>query len=349
MRRCTITTALVSAAALLVAVFAPHYSFAAPAVHTRSLELTAIAHVPAMPAGSRELRIWVPLPYTGPDAFQKVSHLKIASPVPYHIDGEPVYGDRYAYLVVKPYQDRRSFDIRISFHVERFEHRVSLTPSTSGSSVPRMELARYLRPDRLIPLNGVIAQLSAEETKGATGPIAKARKIYNYIIATMHYDHKGTGWGRGDAIWACTAKHGNCTDFHSLFIGMARAAGIPARFQIGLQLPADSHAGPITSYHCWAEFYVKGIGWIPIDAAEAWLHRDKINYFFGAIDTNRVMFSMGRDIHLRPAQSGEPLNYFIYPYAELDGKQFKKITETAFFRDDPTPAQAAAGAGPHAE
>jgi transglutaminase-like putative cysteine protease len=345
MRRSTVTTALVSAAALLIAVSLASFSLAAPAVPTRSLEMTTITHVPAMPAGSRELRLWIPLPYTGPDAYQKVSRLKVESPLPYHIDHEPVFGDRYVYLAVRQPLGVKPFDVRISFHVERFEHRVSLTPSNAAPAVPHMELARYLRPDRMIPLNGEIGQLSAEQTKGAVGAIAKAHKIYDYILATMHYDHKGTGWGHGDAVWACNSKHGNCTDFHSLFIGMARAAGVPARFQIGLALPPDSHSGAIASYHCWAEFYANGIGWVPIDAAKASQDPAKAKYFFGAIDTDRVMFSLGRDIRLVPPQKGEPLNYFVYPYAELDGKPYDAITHEATFRDDSAPAHTAVSSG----
>ncbi|MGH9689171.1 MAG: transglutaminase-like domain-containing protein [Candidatus Acidiferrales bacterium] len=345
MRRSTVTTALVSAAALLMAVSLANSSLAAPAVPTRNLEMTTVTHVPAMPAGSHELRIWIPLPYTGTDAYQKVSQLKVASPVPYHIDREPVFGDRYAYAVVKPSQAEKPFDIRISFHVERFEHRVLLTPSTSAPSVPHMQLARYLRPDKMIPLDGQIGQLSAEQTKGAHGSIEKAHKIYEYILVTMHYDHAGTGWGHGDAIWACNSKHGNCTDFHSLFIGMARAAGVPARFQIGFALPANVHSGAFTSYHCWAEFYAKGIGWVPIDAALASQHPSKAKYYFGAIDASRVMFSMGRDIRLVPPQKGEPLNYFVYPYAELDGKPYDAISHDASFRDDSVAAQPAVSTG----
>lgn len=347
MRRSTVTTALVSAAAMLVAVSLASFTLAAPAVpapnRTRSLEMTTVTHVPAMPAGSRELRIWVPLPYTGQDAYQKISQLKVESPVPYRIERETAFGDRYAYVVVRPAQARKAFDIRISFHVDRFEHRVSLTPSPSAPAVPHVELARYLRPDKMIPLEGQIGELSAEYTKGAHGSIEKAHKIYDYILATMHYDHAGTGWGHGDAVWACNSKHGNCTDFHSLFIGMARAAGVPARFQIGLQLPANAHSGVIASYHCWAEFYAKGIGWVPIDAAKASQDPSKAKYYFGAIDTDRVMFSMGRDIRLVPPQNGEPLNYFVYPYAELDGKPYDAITHDASFRDDGTRAEASHG------
>jgi transglutaminase-like putative cysteine protease len=181
-------------------------------------------------------------------------------------------------------------------------------------------LRRFLEPDRRVPLQGIIAELSAQETRGIQQPLAKSRAIYDYVISTMRYDKSGTGWGNGDAIWACTAKRGNCTDFHSLLIGMMRAAGIPARFEIGFSVPEDQHAGAIAGYHCWAEFYVEPYGWIPVDASEAWKHPEKKNYFFGAHDDNRLQLSVGRDIRLGPPQQSEPLNYFVYPYAELGGK-----------------------------
>jgi transglutaminase-like putative cysteine protease len=201
---------------------------------------------------------------------------------------------------------------------------------------PLVSPDRFLLPDRLVPIDGVIGELSDQQTKDATQPIDKARRIYDYVVATMHYDHDGTGWGRGDAVWACNSKHGNCTDFHSLFIGMARAAGIPARFEIGFSLPTNAKAGAISGYHCWAQFYVNGVGWIPVDASEGWKNKEKRDYYFGATDQNRVMFSMGRDIRLKPAQKGEPLNYFVHPYAELDGKPFTDLKNEYTFRDDPT-------------
>jgi transglutaminase-like putative cysteine protease len=344
MRRILLITALVSAAALCVGLSRANSQKVDPSTPSRSLEFSYVVHVPNLPPDSHQLRLWLPLPYE--DAHQSVSDLKIQSPVRYRIEREPMYGDRYAYIDVAAAKADAPFDIRISFHVRRYEYRVSLEPSNNAPSAPHLELARYLQPDRLIPINGQIAELSNEQTAALTDPLQKARKIYDYVIATMHYDHDGVGWGHGDAIWACTAKHGNCTDFHSLFIGMARAAGIPARFQIGFPLPVDSHSGAITSYHCWAEFYAKGIGWIPIDASEAWKHKEKIDYFFGAVDTNRVMFTRGRDIRLKPPQNGDPLNYFVYPYAELDGKVFSDLKSGYSFRDDAAaePAQADRGA-----
>ncbi len=286
-----------------------------------------------MPAGSKELRLWIPLPYE--ETYQSITNLKIESPVSYRIAREKQYGDRYAYMVVSAAQAKAAFDVRVSFHVQRFEHRVSLDDKNDAPEKPAIATARFLQPDRLVPIDGEIGKLSQQETQGAVAPLDKARDIYNYVIATMHYDHDGTGWGHGDAIWACTAKHGNCTDFHSLFIGMSRAAGIPARFEIGFPLPANAHEGAITSYHCWALFYVQGIGWIPIDASEAWKHPEKHDYFFGATDANRVKMSLGRDIRLNPPQKGDPLNYFVYPYAELDGKPFADLKNEYSFRDDP--------------
>ena len=82
-------------------------------------------------------------------------------------------------------------------------------------------------------------------------------------------EKSGTGWGRGDAMFACDARTGNCTDFHSYFIALARAVGIPARFAIGATIPADKTEGTIEGYHCWAEFFADG-RWVPVDISEAW-------------------------------------------------------------------------------
>jgi transglutaminase-like putative cysteine protease len=199
--------------------------------------------------------------------------------------------------------------------------------------VPRVELARFLEPDRLVPVTGVPAQLAEQETKGATTTLEKAKDIYEYVFRTMKYDKSGTGWGHGDTLWACDAKHGNCTDFHSVFISMARAEKIPARFQIGFPLPADKHSAEIPGYHCWAEFYLDSVGWVPVDISEAWKHQEKHDYFFGAHDVNRVQFTQGRDLKLAPAQEGPPLNYFVYPYVEIGGKEHPNVAIAFSFED----------------
>ena len=76
-----------------------------------------------------------------------------------------------------------------------------------------------------------------------------------------------------------------------------------------------------------------GVGWVPVDTSEANKHPDKREYFFGAHDPHRVLFTLGRDITLQPPQQGPPLNYFIYPYVEVDGKPFDQIANRFHFQD----------------
>ena len=319
----------------------------APAA-SRSFEFTYTVTVPALLAASSPLRVWIPLP--DHDAYQKISDLSIESPVAHTVEQHAEHGNEFAVFVVNPQQATAPFDIVLHFHATRYEHRVALTTNASvateaNGTESKLMLARWLQPDRLVPTNGVIAELAQENTAGAADTLDKAYKIYEYVVSTMRYDKTGDGWGHGDAVWACTAKRGNCTDFHSLFIGMIRASGIPARFEIGFPLPADKTAGDIPGYHCWAEFYIQGRGWIPVDASEAWKHPDKREYFFGAHDVNRIQFTTGRDLRLDSAQKGDALNYFIYPYAELDGKPFDKLQSHFAFHDLP----AAAPASTHAQ
>jgi transglutaminase-like putative cysteine protease len=296
-------------------------------------------HVPAIKDASGKLLLWLPLPQQ--NEFQKISDLRIDSPAAHSEGSDPEYHNPYAVFEPTPAQLEAGFDVTVHFVATRFEHKVDLASLSGshadGSVAAPADLQRYLEPDKLVPLNGVIAELAKEHTAGDTTTLEKARHIYDYVIATMRYDKSGEGWGRGDAVWACSSKRGNCTDFHSLLIGMMRASGIPARFEIGFPLPAGKSEGDIPGYHCWAEFYLQGTGWIPVDASEAWKDPAKRDYFFGAHDVNRVFFTYGRDIRLSPQQKGDPLNYFVYPYAELNGQPFKGL-QTHFSFQDLAPA-----------
>jgi transglutaminase-like putative cysteine protease len=316
----------------------------AMAVPPRSFEFTYQVHVPTNPDASASTRLWIPLPQA--DAYQEVRSLHIDSPVWYSQGREAEYGNKFAMFKPTAEQSAAGFDVTLRFTAVRREHKVAVDAAAlqkvSASTARDPELKRYLEPDKLVPLNGTIAELAKEHTAGDTTPIQRARHIYDYVLATMRYDKTGEGWGRGDAIWACTAKRGNCTDFHSLFIGMMRSSGIPARFEIGFPLPEGKTEGDIAGYHCWAEFYLAGVGWVPVDASEAWKNAAKRDYFFGAHDTNRVFFTYGRDIHLSPDQKGDPLNYFIYPYAETNGQPVKNLQTHFSFREVSVPELAAA-------
>lgn len=330
----------ISAIAIALISSAPLHSDGVP-IPSRNFSFTAVTHVPPLPAGTHRLRIWLPLPYE--ERNQAVSQLHIASPVHYKIHREKEFENQMAYLEFGNDEIHWAFDIRVTFHAARFENRVSLDVKDEPDRSPVISPARFLLPDRLVPIDGAIAQLAHEQTKDAAMPIDKARRIYDYVISTMHYDRDAAGSGRGDALWASDSKHGNSADFDSLFIAMARAAGIPARFEVGFALPVNVHEGAIASYHSWAQFYLQGVGWVPVDPAEAWQNKEKLDYFFGATDQNRLLFSMGRDIRLRPSQHADPINFFIYPYAEMDGKPFTTLKTDYSFQDDKFPSTAPRG------
>ena len=344
---------LISSAAFLLAVLALSagalYSSAAkptaPTVPSRTFQFSYQVHFPATPGSAGPVYLWIPSPAVG-DAHQRIvasdgqpasADVRVVSDAPSTSGTDPQYHNQFFVFHPDASQVANGFDATVEFAVTREEYSVlrngTLVQGAPRSSASAAELDRYLQSDKLVPINGVIAQLAKEQTAGATTPLEKARRIYDYVVTTMHYDKSGEGWGRGDAIWACDSKRGNCTDFHSLFIGMMRASGIPARFEIGFPLPEGKSEGVIPGYHCWSEFYVEGIGWIPVDASEASKNPAKKDYFFGTLDVNRVLFTYGRDLHLSADQKGPALNYFIYPYAAVAGQPVKDLQPHFSFRD----------------
>ena len=154
--------------------------------------------------------------------------------------------------------------------------------------------------------------------------VSRARQLYDIVDNHVAYKKDGIGWGNGDTNWVCDSRYGNCTDFHSLFISLARSQGLPARFEIGFSIPTDKSEGPIAGYHCWAWFYTDERGWIPVDISEADKNPAMKDYFFGGLTPDRVNFSVGRDISLVPQSAGQPLNFFIYPHIEVGGKVLSK-------------------------
>lgn len=301
---------------------------------TRSFRFTYNFTVKDIPSGAKQVRVWVPVPQT--DQHQIVHVLAVKAPGKMRMTQETEYGNRMMYAEIRnPTADKAEFTLE--YKITRREYsrgdyaQLERTDQTPG--VVSVSMKRWIAPDTLIPTDGKIKELAVEVTGSKSGTVAKAKAAYDYLFSNMRYDKTGSGWGRGDAVWACDAKRGNCTDFHSPFIGMLRADGIPARFDIGFPLPENKDKGDIAGYHCWAEFYARKTGWVPVDISEAWKAKQKEDYFFGSVDANRVQFSTGRDVILSPKQDGPALNYFVYPYVEIDGKQHEKLDKQFSFEE----------------
>jgi transglutaminase-like putative cysteine protease len=300
----------------------------------RKFRFTYSFTVKDIPPGTRVVRVWAPVAHS--DQHQTVRLVSVKAPVRTEMTQEAEYGNRMMYAEISnPSQGTAEFTLE--YEVTRREYSVGdsaqLERRDSKPAVVPASMSRFVEPDKLVPLDGKIKALAEEVTGNQVGSVAKGKAAYDYLFTTMRYDKTGTGWGRGDALWACDAKHGNCTDFHSPFIGMLRADDVPAKFDIGFPLPENKDKGDIAGYHCWAEFYASKIGWIPVDISEAWKAKEKRDYFFGSVDANRIQFSTGRDITLSPEQKGPPLNYFVYPYVEVDGKPYELLNKQFAFEE----------------
>ncbi|NOY69721.1 MAG: transglutaminase domain-containing protein [Deltaproteobacteria bacterium] len=310
---------LILIAALMLMSPAAHRGYAG--LSSRTFDFVYSVTVRDIPQNATRLDLWIPVPQT--TAHQEISNLKIDCKYPQQILVEPEYKNKMAYVNIKG-KLPRELEMTLSCTAVR----KSVSSPDNPEQISDAVLQRFLKPDRLVPIDGKIAAEASSaiaEKKEATAE-EKARAIFDDVTETMIYDKSRPGWGRGDAIYACDARRGNCTDFHSLFIGMARASSIPSKFVIGFPLPSGKASGEIPGYHCWAEFYIKGKGWLPVDASEAYKHPEKHDFFFGGLDANRIELTTGRDISLQPSTAyAKPLNYFIYPFVLIDAKPWPKV------------------------
>lgn len=272
-----------------------------------------------LPEISQEARLWLPLARS--DEYQAVKVEKVSSPLKYREVRDRDHGNTI--LVLSPSPQDSGKVIEIKYAVQRKEKAAYLATEK--------DILRYLKPDRLVPKHETFVSLANKAIQGAQGDLARGRALYQHVLGRMKYDKSGTGWGRGDALYACDARTGNCTDFHAYFIALARGINIPARFAIGYSIPADSDAGKIAGYHCWAEFYADG-KWVPVDISEANKHPELADYYFGHHPANRFELTQGRDLVVNPAPSSSPINFLVYPLLEVNGQIVKTENEFSFRR-----------------
>ncbi|AQT67977.1 putative protein involved in cytokinesis, contains TGc (transglutaminase/protease-like) domain [Anaerohalosphaera lusitana] len=334
-KRRYITFAMVAILALIAVIVIIQYRVrpsTAEAGSGRTLILEYTAEISGVPASNNPMKIFIPVAMD--DEGQTLHGFEVAGDWDYEIVSEAEYENRFI-LINTTTEEYRANDepVQVRYFVTRYD----VSPVTAeGSRWPLTteKERKYLTGTRMLPTTGKIAEEASSVAGNSYTDLTKARILYNHIVDTVEYDKSGEGWGRGDAMYACNVRKGNCTDFHSLFIAEARALGIPARFIMGLPLPADKDAGVIEGYHCWAEFYTDEKGWLPVDASEASKNPGKRDAYFGRLDRNRVAFTIGRDIRL-PESKAEPLNFAIYPYVEIDGREHKDV-EAAFEFEETT-------------
>jgi hypothetical protein len=272
-----------------------------------------------LPELADDARMWIPLPDT--DMFQSVEVKEINTPGTHRILTDRRYGNKVLFLELEPRDSGEPIALR--FEVERLEKSVY----RDGEQSPQA----FLAPEQSVPINDQFRAIAAEVLDGKRGDLLRARALYDHTIDRMRYMKFGEGYGRGDAVYACDAATGNCTDYHSYFIALARASGIPARFAIGAAIPSERDVGGIDGYHCWAEFYADGRWW-PVDISEADKYTSLSTYYFGHNPANRVELSRGRDLVVEPGPVSGPINFLAYPVLEVAGRSIPIKPQFAFRR-----------------
>lgn len=295
---------------------------------SRTFSITYVAQVKEIPAGTKVLRVWFPVPQDSP--LQKITDLKIEGDA--KINTEPKYGNKVAYVEVA--NPPANWETKMTFTCTRQELKTKLEALKEDGKDADGAYSIFRGNDKLTYVDDTIRKMAADITKGCATTMEKAQAIYKYTVAKMVYDKNHQGWGRGDIKHACGVGKGNCTDFHALFQSLCRACGIASGFEIGLYLPYDKDPNAkLGGYHCWAYFRIPGKTWVPVDCSEAFNQAKLKDYFFGNHTSNRVTLSIGRDLTMVPAQAGEPLNYLLNPYAEADGAAVKGAGKTWTFKD----------------
>ncbi|MFH6603885.1 transglutaminase-like domain-containing protein [Maribacter algicola] len=272
-----------------------------------------------IPELKKAAQIWIPIAQS--DRFQAVELTSLAAPVEHRILDEKTNGNSVLYMELAPGQSGEK--IELVYNVERQEKN-----PYEEKSFP----SRYLNASALMPVGDRFQMLadSIIGNKAKDGTIMQARALYDYVTETVKYIKAGK-YGTGDTVYACDSKSGNCTEFHSLFISLARSAGIPARFAVGASIPSERNDGGIDGYHCWAEFYAEGKWW-PVDISEANKYSALATYYFGRHPANRIEFSRGRDLVVEPGPRSGPINFLAYPVMEEGGDPIFPKTFFSFQR-----------------
>src|SRR5205814_10628702 len=122
------------------------------------------------------------------------------------------------------------------------------------------------RGTRLLPTDGIVQATAMKITRGMRDDLAKARAIYEWVIDNTFRDPATRGCGLGDIRFMLESKNlgGKCADLNALYVGLARAAGLPARDAYGIRVAKSAHeyrslgvASETISraQHCRAEVY----------------------------------------------------------------------------------------------
>ena len=302
---------------------------------------------------SSTTRVWLPTPLAAAPYQQTAGDT-------YHaVGGRTVMVETNANepdILAGVWEDGNPAVLTLTSRVLTRDHAVDLTAPNVPPPRDLSAFAHFLRPTKFIPTDGIVKKTADQITRGAGTDLERARAIYEWIVDNTFRDPKTAGCGIGDIRFMLESNNlgGKCADINALFVGLARAAGLPARDVYGLRV-APSQKGyrslglasenATKAQHCRAEVYLTGFGWVPVDPADvrkvvleeppgnltmsdarvaAARHR-----LFGSWEMNWVAFNVAHDVTL-PGSSRGSLPYFMYPQGETSKGRLDSLDPDTF-------------------
>jgi transglutaminase-like putative cysteine protease len=330
--------AALSVATVFVDITRAQTAFAPTPGAWRTFEVVTRMQV-AVPEGNTQA--WVPLPSVNEtDWFRSLGTAWKTNAGTAEVVRDPKYGAEMLHL---------AWDAAGTAPVAEVTSRIATRDRAADLSAPRdvpplsaADRRFYTEGSDLIPVDGVVKAAADRITVAAASGIDKARAIYEWVADNTYRDAKVRGCGSGDIAAMLKSGHlgGKCADINALFVGLARASGLPARDIYGIRIAPSrfgyrslgANADIITgAQHCRAEVWLAGFGWVatdPADVRKVMLEEPPGNLsladarvaaarktLFGAWEGNWLAYNMARDVVL-PGANGPKVGFLMYPQAE---------------------------------
>lgn len=333
-----------SSAASLLALVNPS---ARAASEWKSFALTMRLNIPDT---KHATRMWLPLPNSIESYQQTLDTRWSGTPDKAQIFRDVMYN---APILYAEWNSPGPRELIVTSQIKT-KDRANVPTNVANADAPinSPDVRRFLEPTEHIPLDGIVATTAKDATRGATSAVEKARAIYDWVVDNSFRDPKVRGCGLGDIKTMLETGNlgGKCADINSLFVGLCRAVGVPARENFGIRVGASQRfkslgrVGDVTgAQHCRAEFYANNFGWIPVDPADVRkvVLEEKISLsdpaaqkireqLFGTWEMNWVEFNNARDFILNPAAAISPMNFLMYPHAEIAGEPRDELDAKSF-------------------
>jgi transglutaminase-like putative cysteine protease len=334
---------LQAGAALPLAAMLPHaanaQAFAPKPEGWRSFQVVTRIEI-AKPKGAAQA--WIPLPsHEDSDWIKPAGNAWTTNAKSAVVTRDPKYGAQMLHVTWAGGEAAPVAEVTSKFTSR--DRAIDLGKPGQAKPLSEAELKLNTTATALIPTDGIVKETADKITVGKTSDVEKARAIYEWIVENTFRDAKVRGCGVGDiaAMLRTGNLGGKCADLNALYVGLARASGLPARDLYGIRVVPSKFgykslgAGSevITkAQHCRAEVYLSGFGWVPVDPADVRkvvleeppgnlaLTDAKVaaarKTLFGAWESNWLAYNVAHDVTL-PDARGPRLEFLMYPQAEV--------------------------------